>query len=95
MIYRIVWSDYAKEDYAQILNFLQDNFGVNTALVFLDKTEKIVEQIEIFPLSFPLSEQNPRLHKAVINKNTSLLYRIRQDEIELLFFWDNRMKEQF
>ena len=93
MSYRIVWSDFAKDDYAQILLFLQDKYSVNTALAFLDKTEKIVEQITVFPLSFPVLEKNPRLHRAVINKNTSLLYRINQYEIELLFFQDNRMND--
>ena len=93
MNFRIFWTDFAKEDYANILTFLQNEFGVDTALKFLDKTEKTVEQIETFPLSFPISDINPRVRKAVLNKNTSLIYRVNSDEIELLFFGDNRMKE--
>ena len=93
--YRIVWSDFAKEDYTQILNFLQDNFGVNPTLNFLDKTEEVVDKIKAFPFSFPLSEQNTRLRKAVINENTFLLYRVLGRDTELLFFEDNRMKDTF
>lgn len=93
MNYVVVWSDFAKEDYANILTFLQSKFGQDSALRFLDKTEKIVEQIEVFPNAFPASDKNGRYRKAVINKNTSLVYKISNNEVELLYFWDNRMKD--
>ena len=93
MIYQVHWTDYAKEDYANILNFLQSDYGVDSALKFLGKTEKIVEQIERFPFSFPTSALNIRIRKAVINKNTSLVYKVNGNDIDILFFWDNRMKD--
>lgn len=95
MMYQVYWTDFAKEDYANILNFLQSDYGVDTALKFLDKTEKIVTQIERFPFSFPTSSLNVRIRRAVINKNTSLVYKVNGSDIDILFFWDNRMKESF
>ena len=93
MNYKVFWSNLAKEDFSDILNYLQNNFSLDVALSFLENTEKIIHQISLFPFSFPKSETNKQLHKAVIHKHTSLIYRIKNEDIEILFFWDNRMEE--
>ncbi|MFZ4544782.1 MAG: type II toxin-antitoxin system RelE/ParE family toxin [Saprospiraceae bacterium] len=90
---KIVWSDYAKQDFAQILEFLKETFGSQTVLTFIERTDRVIDQIETFPFSYPISDKNPQLRKAVLNKNVSLIYRISKKQIELVFFWDNRMKD--
>jgi plasmid stabilization system protein ParE len=87
---KIIWSLAAKEDFALILEYIEASFGTNSALKMLDKTEATLEKIENFPNSFPVSELRPDINKAVISKQTSLIYRITDTEIHLLHFWDNR-----
>jgi hypothetical protein len=59
-------------------------------LKLLDTTEKVLDGIAEHPMMFPASQKSPSIRKAVITKQTSLLYRIAANEIQLLHFWDNR-----
>ncbi|MEN0047751.1 MAG: type II toxin-antitoxin system RelE/ParE family toxin [Bacteroidota bacterium] len=86
----IVWSPASKDEYAELLSYIESELGLEAALKFLDKTEMVIKTIETFPLSFPTSEVKPEIRKAVITKQTSLLYRIHKNNIQLLHFWDNR-----
>jgi plasmid stabilization system protein ParE len=90
MSYTIVWSPIAKDEYAQLLIYIESNFGVEAALEMLDRTNSIIDAISTFPNSFPASETKPSIRKAVITKQTSLLYRVGNNQIQLLHFWDNR-----
>lgn len=90
MKYGILWSPSAKEEYAELLSYVEAIFGLEAALTLLDKTDMIIEAIATFPESFPASPSRPTIRKAVITKQTSLLYRIEGDQVELIHFWDNR-----
>jgi plasmid stabilization system protein ParE len=93
---QVIWSPSAKDEFADLLAYIEFNFGTNAALKMLDKTEEMLESIAQFPLAYPASEVRPDIRKAVITAQTSLLYRIVQQEIQVLHFWDNRQNsEQF
>ena len=85
----VVWSPSALEDYARILEYIDREWGMEAALNFLDATDRIIMQIQEFPNLFPKSEK-VEVHKAVIAKQTSLIYRTTENQIQLLHFWDNR-----
>lgn len=86
----LVWSPTAREEYAEILQFLDVEYGTNAALKMLDKVESVVEHITAFPRAYPLSPLRPDIRKTVVTPQTSLLYRVTDTQIQLLHFWDNR-----
>jgi plasmid stabilization system protein ParE len=86
----VVWSPAAKEEYAELLAFIESHFGTDAALAMLDKTDAVVEIITAFPMAYPASSMRPDIRKAVISEQTSLLYRISDTQVQLLHFWDNR-----
>lgn len=90
----LVWSPEAREEYADILKFLDVEYGTDSALKMLDKVEGVVERIRAYPRAFPSSILRPDIRKAVITPQTSLLYRITDTQIQLLHFWDNRQNPQ-
>lgn len=90
MSLKIIWSPAAKEEYAIILGFVEDNFGIDAALNFLDKTDAIIEGIAIFPAMFPSSKLRKDVRKAVITKHNTVYYRFNKKEVQLLHFWDSR-----
>lgn len=90
----LVWSPAAREEYAEILQFLDAEYGTDSALKMLDKVEAIVEHIAAYPRAFPISTLRPDIRKAVVTPQTSLLYRITDTQIQLLHFWDNRQNPQ-
>ncbi len=86
----VVWSPASREEYAEILQYVDDEFGTDAALNMMDKVEAAVEQIASFPYLFPFSEIRPDIRRAVITSQTSILYRVTETQIQLLHFWDNR-----
>ena len=86
----IKWSPASKDEFAELLEYVEAQFGLDAALNFLDKTDKVLDGISEHPAMFPASEKSPSVRKAIITKQTSLLYRISAFEIQLLHFWDNR-----
>lgn len=84
------WTPIAREDYALILGFIESNFGSDTALIFLEKTEKVLDRILEFPSIYPVSSKRKNVRKAVITKQISLFYTINKQEIWVLEFIDNR-----
>jgi plasmid stabilization system protein ParE len=86
----VIWSPASREEYAEILQYVDNEFGTDAALKVMDKIEATVEHIAAFPRAYPFSDIRPDIRKAVISRQTSLLYRITETQIQLLHFWDNR-----
>ncbi|RNL51057.1 type II toxin-antitoxin system RelE/ParE family toxin [Pedobacter jejuensis] len=88
-MYAIIWSPIAKTSYIEILKFLEENWTSKEIEYFISRTERLVKLIS----------QNPNLFQYSINSDTfrclvvphvSLFYRLKNENIELLVFWDNR-----
>lgn len=88
------WSKIAKEDFANLLEEIETQFGLDAALSMMDKVEELLEQIATFPSMYPPSNKYPTNRKAVISKQTSLIYQVESQEITLLLFWDNRQNPE-
>jgi len=89
MALKIEWSDEAENTYLDILSYLENNWSRKEVLKFIKRTETLLETILIQPYLFKASQNQP-IRKAVIGKQNSLFYRIDNDRIYLLTFWDNR-----
>lgn len=55
MSLKVIWSPASKEEYAEILGYVEDNFSIDAALKLLDKTDAVIDGIAIFPTMFPAS----------------------------------------
>ncbi|MCO6475440.1 MAG: type II toxin-antitoxin system RelE/ParE family toxin [Phaeodactylibacter sp.] len=86
----VIWAPSAEDEYAALLKYVEQHFGLDAALELLDTTEKLLEEIAAFPKMFPASEKRKDIRKAIISKQTSLFYRISQDQVQVLYIWDNR-----
>ncbi len=86
----IKWSPASKDEFAELLEYVETQFGLDAALKLLDKTDRVLDGISEHPAMFPASGASPAIRKAVITKQTSLFYRITIMEVQLLHFWDNR-----
>ena len=77
MRYQIIWTPSAKQGFADILQYVESSFGFEAALKLLDKTESILENLQLFPNMFPASKIRTDYRKAVVTKHLSLIYRIK------------------
>ena len=85
----ITWTSRAKFDYHNILQYLQRNWTKKELQKFIDKTAKTISIIADKPELFPATKRR-NSRRCVLSKQTSLYYRVKKKEIELLMFWDNR-----
>jgi len=91
---KVTWSPDSRLEYAQILGYLQEKWSPKVATNFMDDTDDVIEGLKLNPRIYPRLEGNQSLRKAFISKHTSLIYRIRNQEIELLHFWNNRQNPE-
>jgi plasmid stabilization system protein ParE len=90
---QIRWTPEAKISYFNILDYLQTKWGTNEIKNFVEKTNFVLHQIDKNPKMFKQSKSK-NIRIGLISKQTSLFYRIKKSEIELLTFWDNRQDDK-
>ena len=86
----LVWSPSAESDFANILEYLNENWDEIVANHFIDLTEEILEQISINPRQFPVISKKEKIRKCVLTKHNSLFYRESKSQIEILRIYDTR-----
>lgn len=85
------WTQDAEETLDEIIVYLENNLTEKEIRNFVQKSHKVIEQIEKNPFQFKASRFH-NLRKAFVTKHNSLLYFVNEDDgiIELYAFWDNR-----
>lgn len=89
MAYPVIWSPVAKLTYYQILEYLEEKWTEKELKVFINRTEEVINHIRKNPRLYPYSRES-KTFKCVVVKQVSLFYQFKQQNIELLLFWDNR-----
>lgn len=90
---KIIWSPLAQETYLETIGFILRRWSVKTANNFIDKVDSLLGKLKTFKHLCPASENAPDLRRCVITKQTSLIYEVNDDIIEIVAFFDNRSKK--
>ena len=91
---RIVWSEQAKTSYIKTIDNLFKNWTIDIVINFENLTNNVLDRLKKNEHLCPESQQT-KLRKCIIHKNTSLIYRIRKSNIELVTFIDNRSEHKY
>ena len=89
MTLEIILTPHAKDTLISIVSFIQQKWGNKSAEKFIERTYKTLETVAQQPYIFKVYQVN-NVRKGLITKHTSVVYRVLNDRIEVLFFWDNR-----
>lgn len=89
MSYAVNWSPASKADYARILNRIESKYGLAPVLKFMDKTDEVIKVISKHPEAGGNTSKE-KVKRYVITEQTTLLYEVNNETIELLYFWDTR-----
>ncbi len=98
MVYQIVWLSHAQQRYREIIDYLEKDWSQKEVQNFVRYTNDLIKQIELNPQLF---KEIPKsgLRQAVLTKHNLILYRIVEDQIQLLTIFDTRQnprnKRQF
>lgn len=89
MALAVKWSEEARTTFEQVLDWIRNKWSEKEALNFISKTEKIVQLISLQPHLFSASKHK-YIRRAIITRQTSLIYIVLNSEVYLITFWDNR-----
>ena len=89
---KAIWSDEADKTFAAIVDSINRRFSEKEVNAFLEQTFAVIDAVETFPKLYPSIKVKgyKRVHKAVIHPHSTLFYEISKEQIDILFFWDNR-----
>ncbi len=91
---KIVWSTQAVISYEKIIDFILEQWSPDIAFDFENRTNRLLDNLKNNKKLCPNSKKK-QLRKCVIHKNTSLVYKIVNQNIELVTFIDNRSEHQY
>ncbi|MDT3403828.1 type II toxin-antitoxin system RelE/ParE family toxin [Mucilaginibacter terrae] len=89
MNYPIIWSPKAKITYYNILRYLSEEWTEKEVIDFTHRVSITIKHISHNYQLYPYSVRK-NAYRAVITKQTSLLYRFKNGSVQLVMFWDNR-----
>lgn len=87
---KIHWSPRALNEYLAVLDYLQKEWGDNVVQSFSKRVSDILNLIVTNPSVFIASQKKKDIRRCVLRRHISLYYRIKNQEIELVAFIDNR-----
>lgn len=87
----VLWTDEAQETFDRIVLLLEDNWGMAAARKFIQDVQKTTTLLQEQPYLYKAS---PVLNcrQAVITHQTSMFYEVTDNQIIILFFYDNRQE---
>ena len=86
----LFWSETAKISYYEIIEFISKRWGQKIIVRFDQQVQEQLTLIQKHPYLWKESEKIRLARKCQINPLITLYYRINDQRVELLLFWDNR-----
>ncbi len=90
MAYTIEWTDNAIQDLKQIVEYLRDEWSVESAKKFVDKIDSWLDLLVISPYIGTASNKKSGVREILVTRQNKLFYRIIDNRIILLDFFDTR-----
>ncbi len=92
--FNIIWSPVAEVEYLDILKYIMENWSINDADKFDNITNDLIDKITTNHKLCPKSEIT-NFRKCTVTHQTSLVYRINSDNIEIISFISNYSNHQY
>ena len=88
--YKIIWTDEALKNLTGIIDYLEHRWTEREIKNFAKLLDRQLNLIQSNPDLFPTSPTSDRLRKCVLSKQTTIYYRLDNDEIRIITLFDNR-----
>ena len=88
--YKLIWSDEALNNLKSIIVYLENRWSDKEIRKFVQLLDKQLKLIKVNPFIFAESNKSNGLRKSVLSRQTTIYYRIIEDEIRIVTLFDNR-----
>jgi hypothetical protein len=95
MKYYIVFSVRAHDTFGSIKSQINNRWGKKSVIDFEQRTLRVLDIIAHSPFVYKATPINPKIRRGFIHLNCSMFYEVKEQSIEILFFWDNRQDPIF
>ena len=97
MALKIKWTPQADKGLAMVIEYLEAEWTLREILQLEENINQVANQISLFPDLYPKSETYKNLHKAIIDKNNYLVYRVnyKNSNIEIINFKGTKQKPKY
>lgn len=85
----LIWTLLAKKSFNKNIEYLEENWTVNTVQNFILEVEKVMEILIENSNCFQEWEFDTSFRKGHIDKHISFFYKIHDKEIVVYLFWNN------
>ena len=86
----VVLSAKASRQLELLLEYLETEWSPESRRKFQRRLNRFVQILKTVPNGFPISQKYPDCRKCVVTPQTSLVYRVNGDFIEIVAILDNR-----
>ncbi len=90
MKYRVYFSGLADKKLVLLTDYLTEEWSVSVKQNFIKILKAKIDHISSYPESCIESDIFKNLRKCIVTKQTSFLYRIKNENIEIVTVFDNR-----
>lgn len=87
---KIVWARTARNRFADILDYIDKEFGGAARQHFKIKTKEFTTLLREFPEIGTLEIRDKNIRGFQLSRQTRLFYRIKKDKISILTLFDSR-----
>jgi plasmid stabilization system protein ParE len=97
MALEIKWTPQAHEGLAIVIDYLESEWTFREILQLEENIIQLTNQISLFPDLYPKSETYKNFHKATVDKNNYLVYRVnyKKSSIEIINFRGTKQKSKY
>jgi len=97
MALKIKWTPQADKGLAIVIEYLESEWTFREILQLEENIIQVTNQISLFPDLYPKSETYRNLHKAIVDKNNYLVYRVnyKNSSIEIINFRGTKQKPKY
>ncbi|PBJ13237.1 type II toxin-antitoxin system RelE/ParE family toxin [Flavobacterium sp. ACN6] len=97
MALKFVWTKQAVKGFNKVVDYLEAKWTAKEILNLENKIQQVINQISHNPEQFPKSEKNVSLHKAIVDKNNYLVYRLSKEAntVEIINFRGTKQKLKY
>ncbi|MDY0078731.1 MAG: type II toxin-antitoxin system RelE/ParE family toxin [Bacteroidales bacterium] len=87
---KIKWTRTAASSLDKIVEFIEEKWGIRSAQVFIKKLNRLLQLLIKQPEIGKLEIKEKGIRAFVFSRQNTVFYRIREDKLILLKFFDNR-----
>ena len=86
----VIWSDRSLKEYDDLIYYLSEKWSNEIALRVMMEIDQTVLHIQNAPDHFPFYAKRKKIKRCFASPQTSIYFKVYDDNVEILTIFDNR-----